>query len=110
MPSYPAKVLSEALSVKSLIANKKNKTVSDRKIVCNTRLSFNVPTNINKVNKPHITRYHATPSSLDLNAPPKDVFGKTHNTTNESQNDPYAVKAVAPKVLFILHSCNPANI
>src|SRR6478736_3773168 len=103
-------VCKDLLPVKSLMASKKNNTVSVEKITCNKRFSFNVPMNMNKVNMPHNNKYQPTAVSLDLYAAPNEVLGISHNATSDSQNEPYAVKAVAPKVLFFFHSCRPAKI
>ena len=62
--------------------------VRDKKTVCNTLLSFNVPMNMNNVNNPHINKYQATAVSLDLKAAPKEVLGISHKATKDSQNEP----------------------
>jgi hypothetical protein len=75
---------------------------------------FNVPINMQKVNNPHIKKYHAiNPGSVAPALEPALInvrLGNTHNATREIQNNPYEVNAVVPKVLPFLNSIIPAII
>ena len=103
IPSYPAIVLIRAIPVKSPIAKRAKRTTSVPKTTCNALLIFNVPTNINNVNNPHIDRKNHIESSSAL-AIPIFNFGKIQVVTNAIQKNPYAVNAVAPNVLFFFRS------
>src|SRR5512136_1793323 len=82
---------------------RKNKTVSEPKTNMRALLSFRVPINITRVNKPHIKKKAAiAPSEV---AVPMPILGKRSKPTSSNQNEPYEMKAVVAKVLpfFPLH-------
>src|SRR2546429_72918 len=56
--------------MKSPMARRKNRMVSEPKTTCPATCKRSVPTNITAVNKPHIARYAAIAVSLDAAPPP----------------------------------------
>lgn len=79
------------------MASNKNSNVNDPKTTCKALLALKVPMNIPKVNNPHMNRY--ADISIALGASPIPNFGAISMNTKVSQNAPYDVNAVVPKVL-----------
>jgi hypothetical protein len=112
IPSYP--IHGPLMYPQSRNASKKNRMNNDPKMNWRPLFFFKVPRNMQKVNNPHMKKYHAiNPASVAPALGPALMnvkLGKSHNATKEIQNNPYEVNAVVPNVLPFRNSKIPAMI
>ena len=86
----------------------KKRSASVPNTTCSAQLSLSAPTNISAVKRPHAARIAANPSWKEAPVLSAPLSARMCQKANPNQKAPYAVNAVAPKVLFLANSHMPA--